>query len=218
MWCTFASQQLKLKRQLFISYHLFSAICPPLSGMLPGNISPGFDITYFSITANRSSRNEPLLTEGGGGKIGVLIWIWMKRQINKWPPKLVLKYERLRRWKKDEWCTGAHVSLNLLLLLSPCVSFHLHLTSASCFPTMVSSSCSVCHLAPLQIHFLTTTKALKSEKCCVPMCPCNNVYICRGAVMSLHVNIMAWIFPGWISNLLVTLLWAYVRSRLVHDH
>lgn len=114
MWCTFASQQLKLKRQSFFSYHLFSAICPPLSGMLPGNISPGFDITYFPITANRSSQNEPFLTEGGGGKISVLIWMWMKRRINKWP--------RSSSWnpnggKKDEWWTGAHISLNVWLLL-----------------------------------------------------------------------------------------------------
>lgn len=87
MWCTFASQQLKPKRQLFISYHLFSASCPPLSGMLPGNISPGFYITYLPITANGSSHNEPLLTEGGSIKISVPISIWMKRQINKWPPR-----------------------------------------------------------------------------------------------------------------------------------
>lgn len=117
MWCTFASQQLKLKRQLFIPYHLFSAICPPLSGMLPGNIPLGFDITYFPITANRSSQNEPLLTEGGGRKISVIIWMWMKRRINKWP--------RTSSWntnsgKKDQWRTGARISLNVWLLLPPC--------------------------------------------------------------------------------------------------
>lgn len=167
MWCTFASQQLKLKRQLFISYHLFSAICPPLSGMLPGNISPGFDITYFPITANRSSQNEPLLTEGGGGggggKISVLIWMWMKRRINKWP--------RSSSWNGN--AEGKRRAVRFLKCAAPaaamCTSFHL--LCASCFPTMVSSICSVCHLLPLKIHFSTTSKDLKTEKCCVPLCP-----------------------------------------------
>lgn len=129
MWCTFASQQLKLKRQLFISYHLFSASCPPLSGMLPGNISPGFYITYLPITANGSSHNEPLLTEGGSIKISVPISIWMKRQINKFTPNLVLK--RSHRWKKT---SDTHVSPKLVICaVVVWMSSHFHFTSVSRF-------------------------------------------------------------------------------------
>lgn len=129
MWCTFASQQLKLKRQLFISYHLFSASCPPLSGMLPGNIYPGFYITYLPITANGSSHNEPLLTEGGSIKISVPISIWMKRQINEFIPNLVLK--RSHRWKKT---SDTHVSPKLVFCaVVVWMSSHSHFTSVSRF-------------------------------------------------------------------------------------
>lgn len=171
MWPTFASQQLKLKRQLFNSYHLFSAICPPLSGMLPGNISPGFDITYFPITANRSSQNEPFLTEGGGGKISVLIWMWMKRRINKWPPELVSKHERWK--KKTRGAREQHVSLNVLLLLSPCARPFTCIWLV--FPVFLP-------WFPPSARFVTSycsfSKALTIEKCCLPLCPCSNVYVC----------------------------------------
>lgn len=106
MWCTCASQQLKLKRQLFISYHLFSAICPPLSGMLPGNIFPGFYITYVPITVNGLCEINHW---SASGMISVLIWIWMKCLINKWPwsPSLNM----------NVCFSGANISLNLPPLL-----------------------------------------------------------------------------------------------------
>lgn len=135
MWCTFASQQLKLKRQLFSSYHLFSAICPPLSGTLPGNISPGFYITYVPLTGNGLCETNHW---SAGVKISVLIWIWMKRRINKWPwsSSPNAKKRSAAQVQARPW-TGPP---GFVRYESPFTSITL------CFCSVLPSICSVCHL------------------------------------------------------------------------